>query len=568
MISNIKGCDRCGKSWPVGNPEDDSEEDICPFCGYNPLDPSSSQLVFFCPVCKSEIDEQDAFCPKCGGIEDEAYNVRVEEQIDAAMEAYEKQGSKGTLIEGGVLREMERRLNRKFEKFIDPVYIKMFSRCIISTVLYKATWPDGLGMVRPNLFCFMIGESGVRKSPILNKIDDITSKVTKNVIKTHKFTPSYLLEEAREWKHRHPQATHIFPVLTERDEMTTLIKEGSNGGGFYGEMPEFLCQTYDGWIKESDSKTDKREGIKHERHRVYHTLIGASTPTFLSIASDDSWWEGGLFNRALWAYVEGVERISSEDAGRVMENDIGMIDEYIVKQLKNMENYEEVGVNGDALLIWHEWIAKINNRHVDIKSLYTTYCMKQIHVVIKLATISAASRHNITEVIDGGIKKIKVIVEKEDVEWAIKDLEDVWFPQAEKVIAKWQELREPVKFQNEKRNIDKIRHYLQSEKDRYIETRRNIEEDGRTMIYLRSDERGDWVYHNNVLRSSNLLSRIFQGYEDTLVGVNEIEVAYAIKINDKDCFRPVKVLRSTSPKILSVKDVEDQEWKNIFDNWK
>ena len=530
----------------------------------DPIDLDNIEEDYYvCLTCKGPLPYANAFCPRCGGIEDETYEINVGMQINVAKNVYEKSGGRGVPLSEGVLVKIEDMLNKKFEKFIDPIYIKMFSRFIISTMLYKAVWKDGLGVVRPNLFCFMIGDSGVRKSPILNKVDDITSKVTKNIVKTHKFTPSFLLEEARQWKHQHPKPKYIFPVLTERDEMTTLIKEGGDKNGFYGEMPEFLCESYDGWIKESDSKMDRREGIKHERHRVYHTFIGASTPTFLNLASDDSWWEGGLFNRPLWAYVTDIDEITPEDAKRVMADDIDPIDQYITSQLKVIESYEEVTIVEEALSLWHDFIADINNYHLRNRSIYSTYCLKQIHVAIKLSIISAASRGSMVEIDVNGVKSSKLVVEKIDMEWAINDMMTVWFVQAGKVISRWQEMKDPVRFQNEKRNIDKIRHCIQSEMDRYTEIRRETE-DGRLILYLRSNPDGDWVYYKNVLSRSHLLSRIFQGYQDTLEGMHEIEVGYATRIGEKNCIRPIKMLRSISPKVEFIEDVEDKNFNDAL----
>lgn len=487
-----------------GNEGYDEEHGYCSICDIVEVEEEKTTKTGIeefdeCPNCESRIDFDGTYCDRChyGYTPEELVQIYIEEQYEAAEKAYD---SNPTLIspKEDLITYIEKTLNEKMKNAIDPNYVHMLAVFLSSLSLNRVVFPDGLGHIRPNLYCFVIGRSGTFKSPLINFIDRGSFNGFNRMQKSSDFTPEALYEMAYSWSRLHPNEP--YPLLSAIDEMSTLLKNASNGG-FKSNLPEVLCKAFDNKIEGSDSKGDLRIGIKKQTIAGYHCLIGASTDHFLKLA-DDSWWISGLFNRALWVYVDSTKMplLTSEDMVRVYEDIDPQFFKTVNERLTKLQTYANVVFKKDSpgYLKWTEWSSDILNKNRIDDSYLSVYKTKQLTLCFKLACIYAASRDSI-DVNDS------IVIELQDVDRAITDIENVWFPQADETIKRWRYVTGNEEQTIEDKVVSWINLFLDTHKGDTLEKGRIYSVTGekveKSVIFgsFERNNRGEWVKKSDLL---------------------------------------------------------------------
>ncbi len=441
--------------------EDNIERfDVCFCCGKkldgdgdcnNPeCEASSSYIPPPCPQCgdkgQGSYDKFSNSCVKCG------YNLTFEEEENIELTKKTKEFEKAYIEnpnplplrkQGDLISFIENTLNDKFVNIIDPNYIHMFSVFIISASLNRVAWPDGPGRVTPNLFCINIGESGTGKSILISWLRKGMINGFKRMEYTRNPTPEGLYELGQAWLKKNKIKDGMYPLLSPIDEMTLLIKESANRNSTKVKMMETLCDSYDGSVDGADTQTDLRNGIKKIPFKIYHCLIGASTSCFLKSA-DETWWTGGLFNRVLWVRTmnDAFDTVTPENILKMMELLDPSFFQQINGRLTELERCTGVilPMDGEAMRIYSNWKADtLNKTRKEQDTIFTSYKTKRDMTAIKLAIIHAASRESINKISED---MYSIVVEREDMEWAINDIETLWIPQAQAVYEEWKNLTE------------------------------------------------------------------------------------------------------------------------------
>lgn len=549
------------------------ETGICFDCGIQTL-PQSTDSVdpWRCWNCYYVLSPKSVSmerCDKCGSYTDpETDKVAREEQLEMRYEQFQTQHAEtiGKPFSQGLISVVEKMMIDRFGKLIDPAYLHMFSVFLPSIALYK-TYATTIADVRPNLFCIAIGDSGTFKSFPLKWL----RKIHKNVggmIETSKFTPAFFVEKGFDWSQSHKHKP--FPVLTIRDEVSTLLKESLSSNGYYGEMPELLCESYDGDVQPSDTKSGYVDrGKKLFSFNTYHCLFGASTPiSFLQKADDPYWWKGGLFNRLLWCCLDTtrLHKFSDGEFEAAMAPIPDSFFDTIYKTLAELQKCDETIIfsqDGEARRLWSEWSTGIVNavREKREKTYLDEYKSKHIQLPIKLAILSAASRASYVKTAD---KQYSIVIEKEDIEWAISDIEAVWFPQAARAIELWNDMRSlPSTMKDETLNLNKIKNYIKTASKRYkkLPGEMNDKRTGEIMYPFSEDLAGEWVSRSDILRSVKIRAKELEDYEQTLLDRREIERLEAFAMNGQELYRNHKtsLIRLTDREYVTMDEKMDED---------
>ena len=210
----VRRCPDCNYPMVETNrPSNDPEYD-----GYE-CRSSLCNLPFDCPVCKnkrhwsheaSNIDEDFSLTSVCDFCENPESQVKVDAEkiTHNASQSFAKVETQkfGVKWEEGLIAE--------FEKFmceitpeIDKTSIHLLATTIPSMVLHRVRFYDSIGIIRPNLFSIVIGDSGALKTPLIRKSRDIANAF-KKMKKTSKFTPAVFRLLGSQWSLECPTVTY------------------------------------------------------------------------------------------------------------------------------------------------------------------------------------------------------------------------------------------------------------------------------------------------------------------------------------------------------------------------
>lgn len=187
--------------------------------------------------------------------------------------------------ENGIIGKLE----NHWKRFpIRSLFCRGLATSFMSLETSKLKIRNELGEVSGNFFVLAIDDVGTYKSPPLYALRRLVLKYNKDLLSPAKFTVPGMVEHIcgqKQQKEKEEIKQHLVGLII-RDEISKINAECTMNG--YGQLLEFLCELYDGYIEGGKTRTYGYEGGMF----AYYSMVGTSNFYFLRTLSRDFWTIG------------------------------------------------------------------------------------------------------------------------------------------------------------------------------------------------------------------------------------------------------------------------------------
>lgn len=279
---------------------------------------------------------------------------------------------------------------------------------VMAAALERKVWLDmGHFKIVPNLYVFLIGESGSGKSVTVNVGANLAKEIDSIRFMSEQVTQASLIEQL----HRSDKVIEVggkkirhSSVFCFADELIVFLREVS------GTTAELLTTFYDyhekPWTKETKTQGETK---------IFGpclNFLGASTPTWLSRAIPIEEAEGGFSSRVL--FVVETDHADRLNPWPVLSEDDERTKRKLVEDLRKIHGLQgRFEVSDEARETYAGWYKNYRRNTKTTDSRFVGYFSRKPTSVLKVSMILSASEGN------------DLIIEASHVEKAISFIDDL-----------------------------------------------------------------------------------------------------------------------------------------------